>query len=92
MYVGVELVADSPYYPTFVFEKLKMDMVISESALLKNGSVNYPNPFYKYKYKCGIEFLREYEYGNGNIHIQIKLRQESGQSHIHLGKWSKVFI
>jgi hypothetical protein len=30
---------------TFVFEKLKMDVVISESGLLKNGSGNYPNPF-----------------------------------------------
>jgi hypothetical protein len=42
---GWELVADSPYYPTFVFEKLKMDVVISEFGQLENGSGNYQNPF-----------------------------------------------
>jgi hypothetical protein len=40
-----ELVADSPCYPTFVFEKLKMIVLISESGQLENESGNCPNPF-----------------------------------------------
>jgi hypothetical protein len=46
-------------------------VVIFVSGRFENGSGNYPNLFYKYKYKSGIEFSREYGYGN--IHIQIKL-------------------
>jgi hypothetical protein len=37
----------SPYYKTFVFKKLKIIVVISESVGLKNGSGNYLNPFFK---------------------------------------------
>jgi hypothetical protein len=27
--------------------------------------------FYKYKYKCGIEFLMKYGYGNTRIQIKL---------------------
>jgi hypothetical protein len=46
-----------------------MDVVISESGLLKIEVVTIRICFYKYKYKCGTKFLREYGYGNGNIRI-----------------------
>jgi hypothetical protein len=50
-----------------------MGVVISESERLENGHGKYLDCFYKYKYKCGIDFLGKY--GNGNIHIRIKLCQ-----------------
>jgi hypothetical protein len=66
------VVVDIPYYPTIVFEKLDMIVVIFESTRLENGSGDIRIRFYKYKYKCGIEFLRKYGYENRNIHIRIK--------------------
>jgi hypothetical protein len=38
------MVADNPYYLIFVFEKLEMIVVISESGQLENGNGRYPNP------------------------------------------------
>jgi hypothetical protein len=60
---------DNFYYSTFVFEKFKIEVVVSETEHRGNAYGKYSNPFYKNKYKCGIEISIKCGYGNAYIHI-----------------------
>jgi hypothetical protein len=51
------MATDNSYYPAFLFEKLKMVVVISKFERLEYEYGNLQILFYKYE--CGIEIFKE---------------------------------